>query len=396
MSDAGGAPAAVRVIHFVPYYPPERLGGVGEFAAALHEGLLRRGCDSLVVTSGRRSEDAVQRIARTRLGWFLGTLCWARRAAACDVVHCQSGEALPVVIALRLMPRRRARILATFHVSNAGIHAAEAAYRFEGLEGPGARRFGPTLAARLPGTLLSWLHRLVDAWMVHLADALNAVSRATAVDLLGPERGTAARVIYNGVAAAPPHESDAAVAPAALFYAGLASHRKRVHALPFILREVRCAIPKARLRIAGFELDEAPGLRALFEDLDLLAHVECLGRKTSAELPAYYRAAGVLVVPSAYEGLPYVILEAMQNGTPVVATRVSGHPELIEDGRNGFLVDVDRPAALAARCVEILRDPELARRLAEAGRQTVAQRFGLERQVDEYLDYYATLAKRAA
>jgi len=386
----------VRVMHFVPYYPPERLGGVGEFAAALHEGLLRRGCESTVVTSGRGSSDSVQRIARTRLGWFLGTLRWARRAAACDVVHCQSGEALPVVLALRLMPRRRARILATFHVSNAGIHAAEAPYRFKGfkgLAGPEGRRFGRPFAARLPGALLGRLHRLVDALMVRLADALNTISRATAVDLLGPKRGAAARVIYNGVAAAAAGEPEAAVAPAEIFYAGLASHRKRVNALPFILREVRREIPDARLRIAGFGPGEAPELRALFEELELLAHVEFLGRKVSSELPAYYRAAGVLVVPSAYEGLPYVILEAMQNGTPVVATHVSGHPEVIEDGRNGFLLEVDRPAALAARCVEILRDPELAQRLAEAGRETIARRFGLKRQIGEYLDYYETLAK---
>jgi glycosyltransferase involved in cell wall biosynthesis len=309
------------------------------------------------------------------------------------VVHCQSGEALPVVLALRLVPRRRARILATFHVSNAGIHAAEAPYRFKGLAGPEGRRFGQPFARRLPGALLGRLHRLVDALMVRLADALNTISRATAVDLLGPERGAAARVIYNGVAAAAAGEPEAAVAPAEIFYAGLASHRKRVNALPFILREVRREIPDARLRIAGFELDEAPELRSLFEEFDLLPHVECLGRKTSAELPAHYRAAGVLVVPSAYEGLPYVILEAMQSGTPVVATHVSGHPEVIEDGRNGFLLEVDRPAALAARCVEILRDPELARRLAEAGRETIARRFGLERQIGEYLDYYETLAK---
>ena len=133
-----------------------------------------------------------------------------------------------------------------------------------------------------------------------------------------------------------------------------------------------------------------------FEDLELLAQVECLGRKTSAELPVYYRAAGVLVVPSAYEGLPYVILEAMQQGTPVVATRVSGHPEVIEDGRNGFLVDLDKPAALAARCVEILRDPALAERFARAGRETLARRFELERQLDEYLDYYEALSTREA
>jgi len=374
-------------MHFVPYYPPERLGGVGEFAAALHEGLLRRGCESTVVTSGRGSSGSVQRIARTRLGWFLGTLRWVRRAAACDVVHCQSGEALTVVLALRLMPRRRARILATFHSSTLRILAAEGHYALEG------RSFGDPVLSRLPRTALAWLHEAVDALTLRLVEGACVVCRASGNDLFGPTRGAAIRVIYNGVADAPATQVDVEPAPVELLYVGVARHCKRVNALPFILREVRREIPDARLRIAGFELAEAPELRSLFEEFDLLPHVECLGRKTSAELPAHYRAAGVLIVPSAYEGLPYVILEAMQNGTPVVATHVSGHPEVIEDGRNGFLVDVDQPVTLAARCVEILRDPELARRLAEAGRETIAPRFGLERQIGEYLDYYETLAK---
>jgi glycosyltransferase involved in cell wall biosynthesis len=373
-------------MHFVPYYPPERLGGVGEFAAALHEGLLRRGCESTVVTSGRGSGDSVRRIARTRLGWFLGTLRWVRRAAACDVVHCQSGEALPVVLALRLMPRRRARILATFHSSTLGILAAEGRYALEG------RSFGDAFLSRLPRTALAWLHEAVDALTLRLVEGACVVCRASGNDLFGPTRGATIRVIYNGVADAPATQADVEPAPVELLYVGVARHCKRVNALPFVLRAVRREIPDAGLRIAGFELDEAPELRSLFEEFDLLPHVECLGRKASGELPAYYRAAGVLVVPSAYEGLPYVVLEAMQNGTPVVATHVSGHPEVIEDGRNGFLVDVDQPATLAARCVEILRDPELARRLAEAGRETIARRFGLERQIGEYLDYYETLA----
>jgi len=376
-------------MHFVPYYPPLRVGGVGEFAAALHQGLLRRGVDSTVVTRGRGSQDGVHRIAASRLGWFLGTLCWARRAARCDVVHCQSGEALPVVLALRLMPRRRARILATFHVANAGILAAERPYRLEG------RRFGDPPRRRLAAQAMAWLHRALDALMLRLADASNAICRSTALELLGPRAGRAARVIYNGVATREP-AAPTPVEPVELFYAGIASHRKRVTALPFVLRAVRSELPDARLRIAGFSFEQAPELRALFDELGQLACVECLGPRPSAELRAHYRAAGVVVVPSAYEGLPYVVLEAMREGTPVVATRVSGLPEVIDDGTNGFLVPVDDPPALAARCVELLRDRERRARMGTAARQTVERRFDRERQVDAYLDYYRELAREDA
>ena len=119
--------------------------------------------------------------------------------------------------------------------------------------------------------------------------------------------------------------------------------------------------------------------------------MECIGPQPAAALPAHYRAAAVALVPSAYEGLPYAILEALREGTAVVATGVSGHPEVIEDGVNGFLVPVDDPEAMAGRCVEILRDPALGRRLGAAGRERIARHFDLGRQIDAYLQYYRAL-----
>ena len=135
----------------------------------------------------------------------------------------------------------------------------------------------------------------------------------------------------------------------------------------------------------------APVLVALFAELGLTEAVDFVGRREPAALAADIRAARVAVIPSAYEGLPYALLEALRTGTPVVATRVSGHPEAIDDGENGFLVPVDDPDALAARCIEILQDPELARRLGAAGRARIAERFDLNRQVDAYLETYRTL-----
>jgi glycosyltransferase involved in cell wall biosynthesis len=366
------------------------VGGVGEFAAALHAGLLRRGVESRVLTRGRSGDRApgLHRIASSRLGWFLFGLAEVPGAARADVVHFHTGEALPALLALRLWPGRRARLLVTFHVGTAGMQAAERPYRLAG------HRFGPGVAERLRGSLLGLAHRAVEALAQRLADAMSFVSRATAIDVLGPARGASARVIYNGVVT-----GDGSAGPAAstveLFYAGLPTHRKRVLALPFALRAVRREIPAARLRLAGFRLEDAPALRRLLSEQGLESHVECIGRVASSELAAFYRAAKVVVVPSAYEGLPYVILEAMRFGAPVVATRVSGNPEAIEDGATGFLVPTDDPEALAARCVQILRDPALARRLAAAARDRLAQRFDQDRQIDEYLEYYRALAREA-
>ena len=354
------------------------------------------------MTRGRgAASGGVQRIAATRLGWFFGCLAWLRRAAACDVVHCQAGEALPLMAALRCWPGRRARILATFHVDNRRMAEAEGEYQLAG------ERFGgaPSWSRRVSAAL----HRATDVAGLALADRVNTVARATALDLLGPEAGAAARVIHNGVAppeaagvadagsgsaaAAGPEAQAGKPGPVELFYAGLATHRKRVLALPLVLAEVRRRHPQARLRMAGFERGAMPELDALFRRLGLADAVEYLGPQPSSALPPHYRAAGVALVPSAYEGLPYAMLEAMREGTPVVASDVGGHAEVLQDGGNGFLVPRDAPDAMAARCSEILADPALAERLGRAARETIARSFGLDRQIDAYLAYYRALSE---
>lgn len=373
----------MKIMHFAPYFPPERVGGVGEFVARLHEALLAAGHESLVVTRGRASSATVRRIARTKLGWFLGTALWASRAARCDVVHCQSGEALPVMLGLALR-RRRAPILVTFHVGYREVAASLAPYTLAG------RRFAGGLAARLVSTAVACAHRTVDRCAAALADDVAAVSASSARDALGARHAARAHVIHSGL---PPLRAPRGSAPhVELLYVGTSGHRKRVNALPYVLAQVRREIPGARLRIVGFTLAKTPELAALFAEQGLIKAVEALGVLPSSEIPAHYASADVLVVPSAYEGLPLVLLEAMQCGLAVVATRVSGNPEAIEDGRNGFLVELDEPTAMARRCVELLRDPELRGRLAAAARATVAERFDMQRQLRAYLDLYESLA----
>ena len=79
-------------------------------------------------------------------------------------------------------------------------------------------------------------------------------------------------------------------------------------------------------------------------------------------------AADAVVLPSRWEGLPLTALEALASGTPLVATDVRGVRELVVDGQDALLVP-EEPEALAAALRRVLDDPELAARLAEAGRK---------------------------
>ena len=284
--------------------------------------------------------------------------------------------------------RLRAPLLATFHVGARGLGQAFRPYRLEG------RLFGRSAGNWAYRHLSAPIHQLFDRLTLWLADEASFISKSSARDLLGPARAGSAQVIYNALPDPDGGASAETAEPAELLYVGMPGDRKRVNALPFVLKAVRTVIPGARLRIAGFRIEDHPDLRALFREFGLEDSIVCEGMLRSDELGRYYRSAGVLLVPSAYEGLPMVILEAFQNSLPCVATRVSGHPEIIRDGVNGFLVDLDRPDQMAARCLEILQDPDLRQKMGEAGRKAVTESFDLPRQLSEYLRLYRRLIER--
>jgi glycosyltransferase involved in cell wall biosynthesis len=108
------------------------------------------------------------------------------------------------------------------------------------------------------------------------------------------------------------------------------------------------------------------------------------GPVSQTELLAEYRRATVLcmpcrLLPDDRDGIPNVLVEAMAAGAPVVASAVSGIPELITDGVNGLTVAPEDPEALADALIRLHHDRALAARLAEAGRATVRERFDGDR-----------------
>src|SRR5262249_30060196 len=109
------------------------------------------------------------------------------------------------------------------------------------------------------------------------------------------------------------------------------------------------------------------------------------------DAPALLSSLTVAVMPSLSEALSNVLLESMAAGVAVVATRVGGTPEAVEDGRNGVLVPPADSRALADAIAALLADPALGSRLGCAARETIQARFSLGRMVSKTQELYLSL-----
>ncbi len=141
-----------------------------------------------------------------------------------------------------------------------------------------------------------------------------------------------------------------------------------------------------RCEIVGYG-EEHARLSALIDGCGLHDRVHLTGKLARDAVLARYARAAVYVQPSRVaadgdrDGIPNVLLEAMATGVPVVATRVSGIPELVQHRRNGLLVEPDDPAALADAVQQLLEQPALAATLTEAGRTSVTAHFDNDRNL---------------
>jgi sugar transferase (PEP-CTERM/EpsH1 system associated) len=144
---------------------------------------------------------------------------------------------------------------------------------------------------------------------------------------------------------------------------------------------------RARLRlvIAGDGPQRAE-VEAAITDSGLQRHVWLAGVRE--DVPSILRGLDAFALPSRVEGISNTILEAMACRLPIIATRVGGNPELIEDGATGRLVPPGDPSALGAALLELFNAPMVARRLAEAARAECERRFSLDRMVGDYAALY--------
>ena len=160
---------------------------------------------------------------------------------------------------------------------------------------------------------------------------------------------------------------------------------KRVHDLVYAMAMVKKEEPEVRLMLVGDGPDRH-SVESLIKRLDLKEQVFLTGFRS--DVANLLRCSDVVALVSQTESAPLTLLEGMSSGLPVVATSVGGIPEIVEDGVNGFLVQPKSPESIAEKILELNSDRDLRRRLGEAARRTVLERYTAEKVVGQYLDIY--------
>ena len=156
-------------------------------------------------------------------------------------------------------------------------------------------------------------------------------------------------------------------------------------------RTVLAAIPAMRLVFGGDGVLD--GYKALAEELGIAERCEFLGWVCGDDKERLFERAGIYCLPSKNEAMPISVMEAMAHGLPVVATRVGGVPQLIDDGVNGLLMDVDDEQALSKLLMELASSPERRVELGAAARQKMIQGFSVEASIEQLLGIYEELFK---
>lgn len=152
----------------------------------------------------------------------------------------------------------------------------------------------------------------------------------------------------------------------------------------------RCPYLKVLIVGAGPELENLKGevTRAKLEGRVIFA-----GLRT--DMPHLYSAMDVFILPSLTEGVPLTILEAMAAGVPVIATRVGGIPQMIEEGETGLLVPPQNERALQEKIESLIRDSALRSQLSRQALEMVKEKYSVEIMGKEYRKVYdAVLSKK--
>ena len=220
-------------------------------------------------------------------------------------------------------------------------------------------------------------------WLVTCTSANHAHLAA----LAPPDR---VALVYHGLDSSrfPPFERNPSTGgrePVAILSVGRLVEKKGTDILLDALARLPRDLPWRFVHVGGGPLKDKLERRA--RALGIAERVEWRGARTQTELLAEYRAADLFALASRVakdgdrDGLPNVLAEAQSQGLACVATCVSGIPELIEDGVTGVLVEPESPEALARALAALIADPAQRRRLGEAGRRRVQERFELDKNI---------------
>jgi len=169
-------------------------------------------------------------------------------------------------------------------------------------------------------------------------------------------------------------------------------HVKRPNDCVEILARVRAAGADAKLIMVG----DGPERSAVYyraEQLGMKEHTTFVGKQ--ANIPDYLGVADLFLLPSELESFGLAALEAQACEVPVIATRIGGIPEVVNDGESGFLSDVGDIEKMSADVIKLLSDENMRRSFGEKGRELAVQRYSTSKIIPQYIAFYEKIVKKA-
>jgi glycosyltransferase involved in cell wall biosynthesis len=373
----------MRILLLAPQYPPT-LGGAELQAQRMAYELNTLGVRVTVLTQPLAGQDAeqddkgvrvVRRLGSVPLGPLFGltfmanTQRWMRRLGGdWDLVHNQQ-VGLHSWASLRTAQAFNKPCLLRFASSGSGGDLATLR----------ARRFGDKFVGALRDA-----HRYI---------ALTQGAAAEIAQFGLPADKT--RVIPNGIDltkfAAQDWPTVRGSDPIRLLFVGRLGREKGID----VLLDALASLPRPSeftLKIVGFG-GELQKLEAQVRALGLQQIVEFCGRRI--DMAAEYAWSEIVVLPSRFEGMPNVVLEAMACARPVLGTRIDGTRDLVQEPASGWLVPPEDVKALAAALANVSRQRQNLRAMGAVGREIVERRFALSDVAGQYLkEYEALLASK--
>jgi glycosyltransferase involved in cell wall biosynthesis len=388
-------PEPIRVLRVIARL---NVGGPALHVAYLTEGLAERGYDTtLVAGSLARGEESMSYVAEGR----------NVHVEEIADLHREISPLRDVRAVLRLaalIRRLRPTILHT-HTAKAGAVGRLAAV----LAGPARPPIvvhtfhGHVLRGYFnPATTIGF--RFLERWLARVTTALVAVSPEVRDDLvrLGVAPAEKFAVIRLGIGLDERLQADAPTraevrrllgVPADAFVVGWVGRMTAIKRTDDVVRGFRRLLnqhEEAFLCLVGDGPDRIE-LERTAHELGVIRNCRFVGYQK--DVGRFYQAMDALVLPSANEGTPVSVIEALAAGVPVVATRVGGVPDVVRDGVDGFLVDAGAADDLGDRLADLAAQPDLRKQLGAAGRSRVFDRYAVERLVDDVDRLYQALLK---
>lgn len=368
----------ILVAHNVPR---ARQGGMSRIMGFIHDVVARAGHDVDYLTS----DDLPPRFGGAAARLAFPALV-ARRALAAkragrgyDILNVHEPSAAPAALL------RRAGLLPPLVVTSHGLEQRAWALAVEeaklGRQGPSrrARWFHPPTVLTQARTALALADRV---FVLNSDDAMALRERgrdASAILRIFP----GASDVYAAAASARDYGECRSV-----LFAGTWRKNKGIEDLVPAMQLLWRDRPNLTLTIFGAGVPDAAVLHAFGA---AASRVRLVSAATDEEAARIYASAGLFVLPSLFEGTPLVLMEAMASGLPIVTTRTCGMKDVIDDGRNGLLVPMRDPAAVAGALGRLAADAGLRAALGRAARADAARSFTWDRVAQPVLETYLAL-----